>query len=142
MENSEHENKKESFLINQYKHIMPIPIHDRIIAKRVSVETVSKGGIFLGTFEGDEANDGVYGEVLFVGAGKNSENGLIPMTVKVGNVINFNDRASQKINRKGELIHILREADVYFIEDDPEVKTKAYTPESKSDFLGKAKFLG
>ncbi|GAB1102043.1 MAG: co-chaperone GroES [Shewanella algae] len=87
------------------------PLHDRVIVKRLEVESTSAGGIVL---TGSAAEKSTRGEVLAVGNGRILENGDIkPLDVKVGDVVIFNasdDIKTEKID--GEEVLILSEADL------------------------------
>ena len=64
------------------------PLYDRVVVKRIK-ETQTKGGIILPDEGAGCAL--VQGSVIAVGNGKISMNGmLIPLTVKVGDIICFN----------------------------------------------------
>lgn len=65
------------------------PLHDRVIVKRLEVESISAGGIVL---TGSAAGKSTRGEILAVGNGRILENGTVkPLDVKVGDVVIFNE---------------------------------------------------
>ncbi|MCL1142131.1 co-chaperone GroES [Shewanella gaetbuli] len=87
------------------------PLHDRVIVKRLEVETTSAGGIVL---TGSAAEKSTRGEILAVGNGRLLENGTVkPLDVKVGDVVIFNEGYGVKKEKiDGEEVLILSEADL------------------------------
>ncbi|PST68083.1 co-chaperone GroES [Shewanella algae] len=87
------------------------PLHDRVIVKRLEVESTSAGGIVL---TGSAAEKSTRGEVLAVGNGRILENGDIkPLDVKVGDVVIFNEGYGVKKEKiDSEEVLILSEADL------------------------------
>ncbi|AEG10015.1 10 kDa chaperonin [Shewanella baltica OS183] len=87
------------------------PLHDRVIVKRLEVESISAGGIVL---TGSAAGKSTRGEILAVGNGRILENGTVkPLDVKVGDVVIFNEAyvlMQEKID--GQEVLILSEADL------------------------------
>ncbi|WP_343183563.1 co-chaperone GroES [Buchnera aphidicola] len=90
------------------------PLHDRIIVKRLEVESKSAGGIVL---TGSAASKSTRGKVLAVGNGKILDNGKVKkLDVKVNDIVIFNEgygAKTEKINNKEVLI--LTESDVLAI---------------------------
>ncbi len=86
------------------------PLQDRLIVKRVSEESKTKGGIIIP----DSAKEKpLEGKVLAVGNGKILEDGKVrPMDIKVGDTILFSKYAGTEIKIDGEEHLILREEDV------------------------------
>ncbi|MCM2678502.1 co-chaperone GroES [Echinimonas agarilytica] len=63
------------------------PLHDRVLVKRLEVETKSAGGIVL---TGSAAEKSSKGEVVATGAGRVLENGTVQaLAVSVGDVVLF-----------------------------------------------------
>ncbi|ABE53714.1 chaperonin Cpn10 [Shewanella denitrificans OS217] len=87
------------------------PLHDRVIVKRLEVESKSAGGIVL---TGSAAEKSTRGEILAVGNGRLLENGTVkPLDVKVGDVVIFNEGYGVKKEKiDGEEVLILSEADL------------------------------
>ncbi len=87
------------------------PLHDRVIVKRLEVESTSAGGIVL---TGSAAEKSTRGEVLAVGNGRILEYGdIMPLDVKVGDVVIFNEGYGVKKEKiDGEEVLILSEADL------------------------------
>ncbi|WP_025822348.1 co-chaperone GroES [Shewanella marina] len=87
------------------------PLHDRVIVKRLEVESTSAGGIVL---TGSAAEKSSRGKILAVGNGRILENGTVqPLDVKVGDVVIFNEGYGVKKEKiDGEEVLILSEADL------------------------------
>jgi chaperonin GroES len=87
------------------------PLHDRVIVKRLEVESTSAGGIVL---TGSAAEKLTRGEILAVGNGRILENGSVkPLDVKVGDVVIFNEGYGVKKEKiDGQEVLILSEADL------------------------------
>ena len=90
------------------------PLHDRVIVKRLEVESTSAGGFVL---TGSAAEKSTRGEVLAVGNGRILENGTVrPLDVKVGDVVIFNEGYGVKKEKiDGQEVLILSEADLMAI---------------------------
>jgi chaperonin GroES len=92
------------------------PIHDRIVTIKITPEQKSKGGLILVQSEVDQNRDTCYGKVLHVGDGKQVDGtGKLPMTVKVDDIIVFNERIPLKFPHNGIEYLILRESDVLLV---------------------------
>ncbi|ARD20849.1 co-chaperone GroES [Shewanella sp. 1_MG-2023] len=87
------------------------PLHDRVIVKRLEVESTSAGGIVL---TGSAAEVSTRGEILAVGNGRILENGEVKaLDVKVGDVVIFNEGYGVKKEKiDGEEVLILSESDL------------------------------
>lgn len=82
------------------------PLSDRVIAKRTPVETQTASGIYLPEAVHKKKQTA---EVVAVGAGKLNQAGKrIPLEVKIGDIIFFNEYAGLEFN---EFI-ILREDEI------------------------------
>lgn len=90
------------------------PLHDRVIVKRLEVESTSAGGIVL---TGSAAEKSTRGEVLAVGNGRILENGsLRELDVKIGDTVIFNEGYGVKKEKiDGEEVLILSESDILAI---------------------------
>lgn len=86
------------------------PTNNNIVVKMDSVETVSKSGIVLPNLHDAKADTAT---VLEVGPGRKTEDGiLIPVDLKVGDVIVFKQFAGQTVKVGGDEFVILKEDDV------------------------------
>ncbi len=86
------------------------PLGDRILVKPLAKEEVTRGGIVLPDTVKEKPQEG---EVIAVGTGKRSDKGeVIPMDVKVGDVVLYAKYGGTEIKLEGEDYMILRESDV------------------------------
>ncbi|MDO4698609.1 MAG: co-chaperone GroES [Pasteurellaceae bacterium] len=89
------------------------PLHDKVILKREEVETKSAGGIVL---TGSAATKSTRGKVLAVGNGRTLDNGtVLPLNVKVGDVVIFNEFGVKAEKIDGEEVLILSEDNILAI---------------------------
>lgn len=88
------------------------PIHDRIVFEPINAETeqVTQGGIIVVVNEVTQDLD--KGTVVAVGDGKPYNDGILPMTVAVDDVIVFNKRIPFFYTHEGKRLGIIRESDV------------------------------
>lgn len=86
------------------------PLHDKVILKREEIETKSAGGIVL---TGSAATKSTRGTVIAVGNGRTLDNGtVLPLNVKVGDVVIFNEYGVKEEKIDGEEVLILSENDI------------------------------
>ncbi len=86
------------------------PLADRLVVKPSEREEVTKGGIFIPDTAKERPQEG---EVIVVGPGRKSEDGkLIPMDVKVGDIVVYARYGGTEIKIDDEDLIILRESDI------------------------------
>lgn len=86
------------------------PLEDRVLARRLEAEEKSKGGIIIPDAHKDKP---MMAEILAVGPGKRDDNGnLIPMSVKVGNIVLIGKWSGTEVKVDGEDLLILKETDI------------------------------
>ena len=86
------------------------PLADRLVVKPIEREEVTKGGIVLPDTAKEKPQEG---EVLAVGPGRLSEDGkLIPMDVKVGDIVVYSKYGGIDYKLDDEDVLILRESDI------------------------------
>ncbi|ACL33516.1 co-chaperone GroES [Glaesserella parasuis] len=89
------------------------PLHDKVILKREEIETKSAGGIVL---TGSAATKSTRGTVIAVGNGRTLDNGtVLPLNVKVGDVVIFNEYGVKEEKIDGETVLILSEDNILAI---------------------------
>lgn len=92
------------------------PIYDRILVRVLQEESVTAGGIVL---PGEALKTPIRGLVLAVGEGKRTKDGvLIPLTVKENDVVMYNPVSAQPVKIGGEELIVLREEDIFAIDED------------------------
>ena len=85
------------------------PLHDRIVVRRTEEEQKTAGGILL---PGSAQEKPQQGEIIAVGNGQLSDNGVRPLDVKVGDKVLFGQYAGQTVRVVGEELLIMKESDV------------------------------
>lgn len=80
------------------------PIRDHIIAVRLAVPTVSKGGIDLSMMNQTEKNTEL--QILAVGPGKWVDGSLIPVPIEPGQIVIVSKTAGQEFKHNG--IYLLK----------------------------------
>jgi len=89
------------------------PLGDRIIAKAVSAEAVTAGGIVLPDSAKEKPQEA---EIIAVGPGTQLESGkMAPMDVKVGDTVLFQKYGGTEIKVDNKKLLILRESDLLAI---------------------------
>lgn len=85
------------------------PLHDSIVVRRTEEEQKTAGGILL---PGSAQEKPQQGEIIAVGNGQLSDNGVRPLDVKVGDKVLFGQYAGQTVKVDGEELLIMKESDV------------------------------
>ena len=85
------------------------PLHDNVVIRRVEKETKTAGGLILST---SAAEQPAQGEIIAVGNGKITDNGVRALDVKVGDNVLFDAYASTKVKIKGEELLVMKESDI------------------------------
>ncbi|MCX7297539.1 MAG: co-chaperone GroES [Hyphomicrobiales bacterium] len=100
------------------------PLHDRIVVKRIDAEEKTAGGIIIPDTAQEKPSQG---EVIAVGPGGRDEAGkLIPLDVKVGEIVLFGKWSGTEVKIDGQDLLIMKESDVMgIIEGGATAKKKA-----------------
>ena len=85
------------------------PLHDRVVVRRMEEETTSAGGIVL---PGSAAEKPAQGEIVAVGNGQVTDNGVRALDVKVGDQVMFGKYAGTEIKVDGEELLVMKEEDI------------------------------
>lgn len=105
-----------------------IPLHDRVIVRKVDISLKTASGLLLSAGEVEDQRDAVWGRVTAVGSGKVLDNtGPLAMSVVVGDLVAFNERIPLRLHYRGEYIYILRESDILMINNDTDIIEGAFT---------------
>ena len=86
-----------------------IPLHDRVLVRRVEEKETAKGGIIIPDTAREKPHEG---EVIAVGAGKMENRRRIPLDVKVGDRILFGKYTGNDIEIDEQEYLILREDEI------------------------------
>ena len=85
------------------------PLHDRVVVRRMEEETTTAGGIVL---PGSAAEKPAQGEIVAVGNGQITENGVRALDVKVGDQVMFGKFSGTEVKVDGEELLVMREEDI------------------------------
>ncbi|HSG30772.1 MAG TPA: co-chaperone GroES [Thermodesulfobacteriota bacterium] len=86
------------------------PLHDKVLAKRLGSEEVTKGGIIIPETAQEKPQEG---EVIAVGTGRILPDGtVVPLEVKKGDKILFSKYGGNELNIEGDDYIILEENDI------------------------------
>ena len=86
------------------------PLHDRVVIRRLAEEERTAGGIIIPDTAKEKPMEG---EVVAVGPGARDDKGeLVPLDVKVGDVILFGKWSGTEVKIDGEELLIMKESDI------------------------------
>ena len=86
------------------------PLHDRILVKPQEAEAKTKGGIIIPDTVKEKP---MQGKVVAAGPGKRGDDGrLVPLDVKIGNIVLYGKWSGTEVKIDGEDLIILNESDV------------------------------
>lgn len=89
------------------------PLHDRVIVKRLDLETKTASGIVLPEAAAEKPDQG---EILAVGNGKILDDGKVrPLAVKVGDRVLFGKYSGQTVKVDGDELLVMREEDLFAV---------------------------
>lgn len=99
------------------------PLHDRVLVERIEEEQKTAGGIIIP----DSAKEKpIEGKVVAVGTGARDDSGkIIPLDVKVGDVVIFAKWAGTEIKIDGKELLVMKESDIIAIVEDEKKSAKA-----------------
>jgi chaperonin GroES len=87
-----------------------IPLHDRVLVKRLEAEETTKGGIIIPDTAKEKPQEA---EVISVGKGRVDEDGkVIPLDVKKGDKVLIGKFSGTEVTIDGEEHVILREEEI------------------------------
>jgi chaperonin GroES len=89
-----------------------VPLHDKILIKRIEAENVSLGGIVIPDAHVEKPNKGT---VLAVGQGKYKNGELVAPVVSEGDVVLFGKHSGYNVKIDNEELTILNESEIYAI---------------------------
>lgn len=99
------------------------PLHDRVLVRRIEQEDKTAGGIIIPDTAKEKP---MKGEILAVGPGAKDESGkVIPLDVKVGDIVIFTKWGGTEVKIEGEELLILKESDLIGIVTDAKASKKA-----------------
>ena len=90
-----------------------VPLHDRVVVRRLDEETTSPGGIVIPDTATEKP---IRGEIISAGPGKTLETGKVqPLAVKEGDSVLFGKYAGTEIKIDGQEYVVMREDDILAI---------------------------
>lgn len=89
-------------------------LYDNILVKPIMIERGGKKGTIETPQQYEDKAE--WGQVIAVGEGRIFDNGtVIPLKVKVGDLVFFQKYSTQKLRHKGEDYLFIREEDIFYI---------------------------
>jgi chaperonin GroES len=88
------------------------PLADLVIVKPAELESKTKSGIIIPDTAKEKSQKG---KVLAVGPGKMSKGELVPLSVKVGDMVLYKEYGGDEIKLDSEEVMILKEEDILAI---------------------------
>lgn len=85
------------------------PLGNRIAVQALEVEEKTQGGIYIATKSEEKV---LSGKVMAVGEGKLVDGKVIPMALKGGETVVFNQYSATEVECAGEKYWVVREEDV------------------------------
>jgi chaperonin GroES len=86
------------------------PLHDRVVVRRIEAEEKTAGGIIIPDAAKEKPQQG---EIVAVGPGGRDESGkLIPIDVKVGDIVLFGKWSGTEVKLDGKELLIMKESDI------------------------------
>jgi chaperonin GroES len=86
------------------------PLHDRVLIKVLDSEAKTAGGIIIPDTAKEKPQEG---EVIAVGAGGKTEEGkLLPMDVKIGDIVLFGKWSGTEVKIDNKEYSIMKESDI------------------------------
>ena len=116
------------------------PLSNRLLVEKVELLTKSQSGlIVMADTEENERRDTVFGKVIAAGPGYKTEHGVIPMDIKVGDFVVYNERTPLKFLHGTYNYDVLRETEVLMVVngEDIEINTGTSVTKKIGDLLGK-----
>lgn len=99
------------------------PLHDRVVVKRIDAETKTAGGIIIPDTAKEKPSQG---EIVAVGQGGRDETGkLIPIDLKVGDIVLFGKWSGTEVKIDGTEVLIMKESDILGVLEGHSASKKA-----------------
>ncbi len=100
-----------------------VPLHDRVVVRRLDAEEKTKGGIIIPDTAKEKPMEG---EIVAAGPGARNEAGaLVPLDVKAGDRVLFGKWSGTEVKINGEDLLIMKESDILGIIKTTASKKKA-----------------
>lgn len=89
-----------------------VPLADRVVIKPLEQESKTKSGIIIPDTAKEKSQKG---KVVAVGKGKYEDGKLVPLSVKLGDIVLYKEYGGDEIKLDGEEVMILKEEDILAI---------------------------
>ena len=98
------------------------PLHDRVVIRRLEEDEKTAGGIIIPDTAKEKP---MRGEVLAVGPGAREDGKLVPLDVRVGDIVLFGKWSGTEVKLDGVEYLIMKESDIMGIIEETHAKKKA-----------------
>jgi chaperonin GroES len=99
------------------------PLHDRVVVQRIDAETKTTGGIIIPDTAKEKPSQG---KIVAVGKGGRDETGkLIPIDLKVGDIVLFGKWSGTEVKIDGTEVLIMKESDILGVLEGQSASKKA-----------------
>lgn len=88
------------------------PLADRVVVKPLEQESKTKSGIIIPDTAKEKSQKG---KIVAVGKGKFKDGKLVPLSVKVGDVVLYKEYGGDEFKLDGEEVVVLKEEDILAI---------------------------
>ena len=88
------------------------PLADRVVVRPLEQESKTKSGIIIPDTAKEKSQKG---RVLAKGSGKFEDGKLVPLSVKIGDIVLYKEYGGDEIKLDGENVIILKEEDILAI---------------------------
>jgi len=88
------------------------PLADRVVVKPIEQESKTKSGIIIPDTAKEKSQKG---KVVAVGQGKYDDGKLVPLSVKVGDMVLYREYGGEELKLDNETVMILKEEDILAI---------------------------
>ena len=86
------------------------PLHDRVVVRRLEEDERTAGGIIIPDTAKEKPQKG---EIIAIGSGAKDDSGnVIPLDVKVGDIVLFGKWSGNEIKLDGEELLVMKESDI------------------------------
>lgn len=85
------------------------PLHDRVLVERLEQEEKTAGGIIIPDTAKEKPQKG---KVLAVGNGKTASGEIVPLDVKVGDIVLFGKWSGTEVVMDGKELLVMKESDI------------------------------
>jgi len=88
------------------------PLADRVVVKPLEQESKTKSGIIIPDTAKEKSHKG---KVIAVGKGKYEDGKLVPLSLKLGDIVLYKEYGGDELKLDGEEVIILKEEDILAI---------------------------